>query len=77
MKGDATSSSAANTSIFALHVGDLTQSSSVPKGNRQAAADHLHTGTPPQVHILATLLLASKISNNYSDIPTNHHYLEL
>ena len=53
--------------LFALHVGDLTQSSNVPKGNRQAEADHLHTGTLPQVHTLATLPLASKISNNYSN----------
>jgi hypothetical protein len=45
-KGDATSSSAANTSTFVRPVAELTQSSNVLKGNHQAA-------TP---HILATLL---------------------
>ena len=64
MKEDATSSSAANISIFALHVAEPTQPSNVLKDNHQAAADHLHAGTP--LHILATLPLASKTSNTHS-----------
>ena len=64
MKEDATSSSAANICIFALHVGEPTQPSNVFKGNHQAAAENLHAGTP--LYILATLPLASKTSNTYS-----------
>ena len=65
-KGDVTSSSAANTSIFVRPAVDLTQSSNAPKGNHQAAADHLRAGALP--HILATKPSTSKSSNNSSDL---------